>query len=94
MQHGITVVQQVNVSSKNTYVRADALQFASQVDRISVFKGKQTTVFDLTKQSPSEEELLEHLLGPTGNLRAPTLLVQRHMIVGFQAEGYGDIFGL
>jgi hypothetical protein len=32
------------------------------------------------------------LLGPTGNLRAPTLKVGRTLVVGFGEAVYGEIF--
>lgn len=33
------------------------------------------------------------VLGPTGNLRAPTLRVGKKLIVGFNQEMYEEIFG-
>jgi hypothetical protein len=33
------------------------------------------------------------MLGPTGNLRAPTLMVGKKVIVGFNEDLYGDVFG-
>jgi len=32
--------------------------------------------------------LLSHLIGPTGNLRAPTAKVGKMLIVGFNEEAY------
>ena len=40
---------------------------------------------------PSEEELLKLMLGPTGNLRAPTLLVGKNLIIGFNEEMYDSV---
>ena len=53
-----------------------------------VAKGKNVTAFDMKKDPPKDAELLEHLLGPTGNLRAPTLIRGKTLIVGFNAEIY------
>jgi hypothetical protein len=33
------------------------------------------------------------MLGPTGNLRAPTARVGKTLVVGFNEEAYGRIFG-
>jgi arsenate reductase-like glutaredoxin family protein len=33
------------------------------------------------------------MLGPTGNLRAPTLVVGKTVLVGFNDEAYTEIFG-
>jgi len=55
-------------------------------------KGKQVVHLNLKKDKPSEDELLKLVLGPTGNLRAPTLQVGKKLIVGFQEEMYESIF--
>jgi hypothetical protein len=48
---------------------------------------------DLKKQRPDDEALAKVLLGPTGNLRAPTLRVGKTLIVGFDAEMYRRLLG-
>ena len=47
--------------------------------------------FNLKKDAPTEEELLKVVLGPTGNLRAPTLVVGKKLIVGFNEEMYDEV---
>ena len=37
---------------------------------------------------PGQAELLKHMLGPTGNLRAPTIRVGKTVLVGFDEETY------
>ena len=37
---------------------------------------------------PSQADLLKHMLGPTGNLRAPTIRVGKTVLVGFDEETY------
>lgn len=39
-----------------------------------------------------DEEALAKLLGPTGNLRAPTLLLGKTLVVGFSEPMYVEIF--
>lgn len=48
---------------------------------------------DLKKSETTQEELLKVVLGPTGNLRAPTMLMGKKMIVGFNDEMYAGLFG-
>jgi arsenate reductase-like glutaredoxin family protein len=43
---------------------------------------------DLKKGRPDRATLLALLLGPTGNLRAPTLRKGRTLIVGFEEDTY------
>jgi hypothetical protein len=46
----------------------------------------------LKKDKPDEDTLLALMIGPTGNLRAPTLRVGRKLIVGFEPETYKSFF--
>lgn len=71
----------------------DALALAAQVDHIYAAKGKKVIHFDLTKDKLSKAELATVLLGPTGNLRAPTLKKGRTLIVGFDEATYRAVFG-
>ena len=47
-----------------------------------------------TGDRPDDATLLTHLLGPTGNLRAPTLKVGKTLLVGFHEATYRDVLGL
>jgi len=60
-----------------------------KVSRIIAGKGKKITSLDMKKDKPDEETLAGILLGPTGNLRAPTMIVGNTMLVGFNEEAYG-----
>ena len=71
----------------------DALALASESDELYVAKGKNLVYIDLRKQKPDQETLRGLLLGPTGNLRAPTLRIGRRLIVGFDPETYQKVFG-
>jgi arsenate reductase-like glutaredoxin family protein len=59
-----------------------------EVDEIYAMKGKKLVHFDLTRTKPSREELLAVLLGPSGNLRAPTIRNGRTLLVGFDEATY------
>ena len=72
--------------------RKEALAIARGVDRVVASRGAKVVVFDLRKDRPSDADLLAVLLGPTGNLRAPTLRVGRTLVVGFGESVYGELF--
>ncbi len=38
-----------------------------------------------------EEEVVKELLGPSGNLRAPALILNKTLIVGFEPEKYKSL---
>lgn len=56
-------------------------------------KGKKVVQVDLKKDELSTEEQLKLVLGPTGNLRAPTLKVGKKLVVGFNEDMYTDVLG-
>jgi hypothetical protein len=73
--------------------REEALALARSVERIVVAKGKKVVTFDMKGDPPDEETLLAHLLGPTGNLRAPTLRHGKTLLVGFSDAAYQEVLG-
>ena len=58
-----------------------------------VAKGKKVTRVDLKKDRPDDETLAAMMLGPTGNLRAPTMKIGKTVLVGFNDELYEEVFG-
>ena len=62
-----------------------------EVDEIYASKGKQVVHLDLRKDKPDAATLKGLLLGPTGNLRAPTLRRGRTLIVGFDEATYAKL---
>ena len=71
----------------------DALALVREVNEIYSAKGKKVTHVNLRKEQPTREALKKLLLGPTGNLRAPTLRKGKILIVGFDQETYQRLFG-
>ncbi len=74
------------------YGRDTALKLARAAGRVVVAKGKKVIEFDMKNDPPSEETLLEAMLGPTGNLRAPAARVGETLIIGFNEGVYAEIF--
>lgn len=58
-----------------------------------VAKGNKVTTFSMKKDVPDDATLLAHLLGPTGNLRAPTIVCGKALLVGFNEEAYATKLG-
>ena len=71
----------------------EAIALAGTVDKIVAAKGKSTTTLDLKKDKPTPAEILAVLLGPTGNLRAPTARVGKTLLVGFNDAAYASVIG-
>ena len=84
--------EQVN-ATKEKLGRDAALKLAAEASQVYVAKGKKVVHFDMKKDKPDAETLAKHLLGPTGNLRAPTLKVGKTLIVGFNQEMYEELLG-
>ena len=58
-----------------------------------VAKGKKVTTFSMQKDAPDDATLAAHLLGPTGNLRAPTIVRGKTLLVGFNEVVYANYVG-
>ena len=63
------------------------------MSKLLVAKGKKVTRVDLKKDRPDDDELVALMLGPTGNLRAPTMKVGKTVLVGFNDDIYAEVFG-
>lgn len=87
------MVQDVTDASKHKKGREEALALARSVRRVIVSRGKNSVTFDMQKNPPEDETLLAHLLGPTGNLRAPTLKKGDTLLVGFNEDVYQQMLG-
>jgi len=71
----------------------EALALASEVDEIYAARGKKVVHLDLRKEKPDAATLTGLLIGPSGNLRAPTLRVGRTLLVGFDEASYRKVLG-
>ncbi len=91
-RHKVGVATQTD--AKKATIKGDAaLAVLEDVDEIYAAKGKQVVHVNLKRSKPSPAELLGVLLGPTGNLRAPTLRKGRTLIVGFDEATYRRVLG-
>ena len=89
----ITVAEQVN-ATKHRLGPKDAIALARGADTVHVAKGKKVVSFDMKRAAPSDDELLAVMLGPTGNLRAPTWRKGRTVVVGYDEATYAKVLKL
>lgn len=80
-------------ASKIRLGREEALKLARDAARVVVARRKSTVIFDMKHSPPDDDTLAEHILGPTGNLKAPTLRVGNVLLVGFSEEAYRQVLG-
>lgn len=69
----------------------DARALANAATTVIVAKGKQVQTFKPAGKAGAE--VIEAMLGPTGNLRAPTLVSGKTVLVGFNDECYAEVLG-
>jgi len=80
-------------ASKDRRGREEALELAHSAATVVAARGKKVVTFDMKHDPPDDDTLAEHLLGPTGNLKAPTLRIGGTLLVGFGEEAYREILG-
>lgn len=92
-QHHVEIKSTTD-ARKDKQGEAAALELAKTVNTIITVKGKNYSTLDLKKDKPSKATLLAALLGPTGNLRAPTFRQGNTLFVGFHPAGYDKVLHL
>ena len=84
----IDIAEQIAASRK--LQKGDAQGLLRQASKLIVAKGKKLSDWDVSKTIPADA--LSAMLGPTGNLRAPTLRVGKTLMVGFNEGAYQELF--
>ena len=79
--HSIQIKETVPASRK--LGKSDAARIVRDANEIFVAKGRKLDRFEGGKAT---EEILSKMLGPTGNLRSPTIRVGKRVVVGFDQE--------
>jgi hypothetical protein len=87
--NAITAKETVPASRK--LGRTDAAKIAKAASAVFVAKGKKVSSFKPAGKASAE--LLEAMLGPTGNLRAPTIRRGKTVLVGFNEELFSEKLG-
>lgn len=69
----------------------DALALARSVRRIVAARGKSAVELDMSRDAPDDATLARYLLGPTGNLRSPTIRTGKTLLVGFDEDAMAPL---
>lgn len=69
-----------------------AWEIVKDAKNICVAKGKK--VVNFSQVADEKEAVLKQIMGPSGNLRAPTLQINNQLIIGFNPEMYEEKFKL
>ena len=69
----------------------DAKEMLGSASRLIVAKGKKVTEFKSTGGAAADA--VAAMLGPTGNLRAPTMRIGKTLVVGFNEAVYQKLLG-
>ena len=78
---------------KNRMGPKEALALLDGANELVAAKGKKVERIDLRKGKPDKATVARLMIGPSGNLRAPTLRVGKTILVGFDEETYQKVFG-
>lgn len=70
---------------------SDAKAMLKSANKLIAMKGKKVAEFDV--KSKVGKDAVEAMLGPTGNMRAPTIKVGKSLLVGFNEEVFDATFG-
>ncbi|HCW44303.1 MAG: hypothetical protein H8E43_01625 [Planctomycetia bacterium] len=73
--------------------REEALELAQAASKVIVARGKKIIEHDMKKDPPLDDDLAKGIMGPSGNLRAPTLKVGKTLLVGFHEDAYEQVMG-
>jgi arsenate reductase-like glutaredoxin family protein len=85
LEQAKVAVKETVDASKNKFPKEAAVALArNKATKVVGLRGEA----DLKKDPPDDDTLAALLLGPTGNLKAPTILVGKTMIVGFNRAAY------
>ena len=71
--------------------RSDAEELLGKARRVAVAKGRKLTEFSGAETTSDAAAMA--MLGTTGNLRAPTMVVGETLLVGFNETLFTEVFG-
>lgn len=79
-------------ASKSPQTKKDALALAYRHRWVIAGRGKKWERYDMQGE-PDEEELLKKMIGPTGKLRAPTVISGKTVLAGWCEPAWEEFFG-
>ena len=90
-EHGIAVETQIDART-TPLADGDAVKLLAGAAQLYVTRGTKVLHFDLKRERPDDEMLLELVIGRSGKLRAPAIKVGQTVIVGFDQSAYEKVF--
>lgn len=87
MRRRAVIVETVDARTVR-FGRAAAIQLARGATKVIATRGRGAVEFDMRGNPPDDDQLARALLGPTGNLKAPTIRIGKRMVVGFNAATF------
>ena len=78
-------------ANKEKINSVDAWEMMKSATIIRTGKGKKWREWD--PADDDKTEILKDVIGPSGNLRAPTWKIGNEFLVGFTPELYSEVFG-
>ncbi len=92
--HGVEVGAKVD-AKKETIRAEEGLALALRTSRVYAVQGKKRLQFECRGGKlvgeEGNESLRKAIIGPSGNLRAPTLWVGKSLVVGFEPDMYAEV---
>ena len=82
----------IQTAKKEPLDATQAIALVRRGQRVSGAKGSKLVILEISQTAPSDEEIAALIVGPSGNLRAPTLQIKNSFVVGFSDELYRSIF--
>ena len=87
--HGVEIKETVSANKK--LAADDASELLASAKQLIAAKGKKVSEFKGT--DVTSDDAVAAMLGPTGNLRAPTIRVGKTLLVGYDEDTYTGVFG-
>ncbi len=84
-------VRETADARKERFAKDDLRELFKDARRVIAIKAKKRLEFDLAREVDLDA-LAEAVIGPTGGLRAPTLMVGDAVLVGFGPEEWAEFF--
>ncbi len=76
---------------KNTITQDKVDSVLARVNQIYSCKGNKVDHINLSDKAHDQESILKLIIGPTGNLRAPSIIIDKTLLVGFNEETFAKI---
>ncbi|MCC7012959.1 MAG: hypothetical protein IT454_10385 [Planctomycetes bacterium] len=73
--------------------RDELMSCFAVAERVLVAKGEKVAALEFQRSKPTADELAAAVLGPSGNLRAPTIRVGHTFVVGFAPDLWRELLG-